>query len=715
MSAAPVTKELALEESANTIWFAPRCCVVVTGDARRVTVGGIVVATVGPKDTALRNVLIVGIAAEPDVHLGQLARAFGVVPETVRLLRQLNVEEGFEALLERKHGGMEPTKRAAVEDRVRKLFDAGHTIEEAHATVRKRVGKSTVARIRKDWAAEKQASAPTSHPEDATERDGASPPEVEAAPALVVAATMEPVPDGGLTAREPATTPLMQHAGTWLLIATVNALGLHARATAAAGERVSGSALRLALDAVVAAFALGERAVEGVRRLATSSGGALLLAARTPSPEWTRRTLCRFSEDAGSAALHFGMARAYLQTARAEGGGEGPVFYVDNHLRPYTGKHVVRKGWRMQDKRVRPGATDYYLHDEDGRPVGRITAPHHGALTDFLSPVTALIRAALPDETSLVAFDRAGAFPEQMAALREANFEFVTYERRPYALLAKSEFTQELELDGERLRWCETRKNLGAGRGRVRRICVRTEEGRQVNLVAHSVRPAPRLIEVMRGRWVQENGFKHGNERWGFNHLDGRAVTPFSPGTVIPNPARRRLDRALRLWRASEGEARRALARLSVNDPRRVRAEHDLNQALAEQRRLEALRPATPAHAPLGETELAGKLVHHQVAYKLALDAIRIACANAESELAAGLAPLLPRPAEAKKVLANLFAAPARIHVTAKAITVTLKAAGTRREMEAVSAFLRGLDQRQLSLPADQATRPLRLRLSQIQ
>jgi hypothetical protein len=32
---------------------------------------------------------------------------------------------------------------------------------------------------------------------------------------------------------------------------------------------------------------------------------------------------------------------------------------VDNHLRPYTGEHVMRKGWRMQDKRAVPGTTDY--------------------------------------------------------------------------------------------------------------------------------------------------------------------------------------------------------------------------------------------------------------------------------------------------------------------------------------------------------------------
>jgi hypothetical protein len=35
-------------------------------------------------------------------------------------------------------------------------------------------------------------------------------------------------------------------------------------------------------------------------------------------------------------------------------------------MRRYTGQEVVRKGWRMQDKRAVPGCSDCYVHDEDG-------------------------------------------------------------------------------------------------------------------------------------------------------------------------------------------------------------------------------------------------------------------------------------------------------------------------------------------------------------
>lgn len=81
----------------------------------------------------------------------------------------------------------------------------------------------------------------------------------------------------------------------------------------------------------------------------------------------------------------------------------------------------------------------------------------------------------------------------------------------------------------------------------ARMEALRMHEDHQVNLLAVSSLPASRLLEIMRGRRSQEDAFKHGAERWGFNALDGRATAPCDPDTIVPNPARRRLDRALRL------------------------------------------------------------------------------------------------------------------------------------------------------------------------
>ena len=302
--------------------------------------------------------------------------------------------------------------------------------------------------------------------------------------------------------------------------------------------------------------------------------------------------------------------------------------------------------------------------------------------------------------------NRAGAHAEPLAALRDAGFEAVTYERKPYPAIAATAFTPTT-ICGEVVGLHESRlRNLGDGRGRVRRIAVMTADGRQVNLLAISTEPAERVVEVLWLRWRQENGFKHGVERWGANQLDGRSVESYPPGTVIPNPARRRLDRALRLARVAEGDARRNLARLPDGD-RRAQAEDDLADALDRQADLESLRPSLPTHALIEETELADTLVRHPDEYKSVIDTIRIVCANAEADLAAVLAPHLRRPREAKKVVANLLAAPGKITVTEGAIHVRLAPAANRSELVAIRQMLVSINARKLTLPGDPKRLPL--------
>ncbi|HTE54843.1 MAG TPA: hypothetical protein VK698_28515 [Kofleriaceae bacterium] len=401
------------------------------------------------------------------------------------------------------------------------------------------------------------------------------------------------------------------------------------------------------------------------------------------------------------------MADRYLAVARTAEG-ELAVFYVDNHMRPYTGDQVVRRGWRMQDKRVRPGSSDYYVHDEDGRPVLRVDVPSHDSLTKWLTPIAKDLRDGLGEEQRiLLAFDRAGSFPEELAALRDAGYEWVTYERKGYPLLAASAFRQ-IEIHGETVGIYEERlKNLGKGRGRVRRIAVLVGD-RQVNFVASSRETAERLVEILWHRWVQENGFKHGVERWGINQLDGRKVEPYPAGTIIPNPFRRRIDRALRLVRSEEGDARNRLAADGLDAKRRAKLEAKLRDAVERRAMLEMVRPIVPKQIAVEDSELAGSLVRHTGELKAVVDTIRVVCANVEADLAAIVAPNLSKPDEAKKVVANLLAAPGRVEVAADHIKVSLAPAANRTERVAIAELLAVANSWTLTLPGDLRGRPLR-------
>lgn len=699
----------------NVRWFSAVGCVIYRPDEAEVFVGGTLIGTFGAKDVGLRNLLLVGLAKDPRIQKGALAAAFGLGAERLRRIRKDVEALGIKALPTKAQGGRQSIVTAALRARFEALFAAGMSAQAAFETMglTTRLSYRTLCRLRQQWAAQAQSITRAQQLDLEVEAAQRVDDATAGGAASTSGASLDDAPrdDVALGEGAPTSGRHVQHLGSWLLLAMTHALGLHAAIIERSSkDRSFRQRLRIVIDSVIIALGIGERSVEGVRRLDTPTSGIVLRAAHVPSASWTRRVLKEHVADASSFWTHAAMMQLYLEREREAD--DAAVFYVDNHMRPYTGKHTLRKTWRMQDKRVRAGNTDYYVHDEDGRPVFRFNVASHDALTLWLSPVTAMLRAALGEsQRILVAFDRAGAFAQQLAQLRDTGFECVTYERRPYPLLSAAAFTDQLVVDGETIGLHESRaKNLRHGRGRVRRIALRMPDGRQVNLLAVSTEPAARLIEIMMGRWVQENGFKHGNTRWGINQLDGRKVEPYPPQTLIPNPARRRLDRALRLARHREGEARRLLATLEPTHPRWARLERYLNEALDEQRTLEALRPSVPKIAPLDETELKDTLVRHSGDYKTLLDTIRIACANAEGELAAILAPRLREPAEAKKVLANLFAAPGDVRVNATSITVTLSPAANRDESNAIAALLDALCRQKLTLPDDPQARPLRFR-----
>ena len=156
--------------------------------------------------------------------------------------------------------------------------------------------------------------------------------------------------------------------------------------------------------------------------------------------------------------------------------------------------------------------------------------------------------------------------------------------------------------------------------------------------------------------------------------------------------------------------ARRILARQPSNAAR-DRAERDLAESLQRQADIEYLRPHVPTHALIEDTELAGRLVHHTGELKTVVDTIRIVCANAEADLSAIVAPALHRPAEAKKVIRNLFNAPGAIRLTDAVIHLDLAPAANRNEREALAHLIEKVNTWDLTLPGDARRRPLRLRL----
>jgi len=709
-------------------WFGKGGCVERHADGTHaVFVRGEILGIYASDDVATRDMYIAVVMEQASRE--DLARAFRVSVATVGRVRTRFNEGGARAVADYGRRGGWTVRTPRLVERLAELFEKGLGPRPAHAAVAKHASYGTVHAIYREWKAGKLAAAPgiialPQEPaqaalsfEASSEAEEQPAAEAEAlAPAAATAAATPGEPT--LEAVAPATGTVVQHVGSWLLLGGLRELGFHDLAAHHRQDAVAAASLRTAIDATAISLGLGEGSVEGVRRIATPTTETLLRHAGGVTASWVRRVLHDFA-DASAKPFSEAMARRLLSRA---GAGEDRVFlYVDNHLRPYTGEHVIRKGWRMQAKRAVPGTTDYYVHDEEGCPLYRISTTSHDSLCAWLMPVVEFAQLSLGDEvTPVLFFDRGGAFPETMAELRDAGAEFVTYERKPYRELGATDFKESLSITLAsaprrpiRIAYSEApQKNLRAGRGRVRRIALLMPDGAQINLLAVSALPADALIRGQLARWgVQENQLKHGVERWGINHLDGRRVEEYPPDALVPNPARRRLDRVLKLSHTAEGEAWRRWARLEPDDPEREQAKRDIDRAMERQRELMALRATIPAVAPVSETPLAGLLRRHELGYKNVLDTLRISLANLEADYATMLARHLDRPREAKKLLAALFAAPGTVHLGSRSVTIRLMPAAGASERAALRAFLADLTRRRLSLPGDPDRRRLSWRL----
>jgi len=705
------------ETEPDRIWFGKGGCVERHDDGTNaVFVRGELLGIYASDDVATRDMFIAVVREQGSRE--DLARAFRVSVATVgRVVRRFN-EGGARAVADYGRRGGWTVRSPKLVQRLAELFEKGLGPRAVHAAVAKYASYGTVHAVYREWRESRSATVvvaalePPPQPslsftasskvEEQPVAEVASPGPAETPPSS--ATSGEPT----LEAVTPATGTVVQHAGSWLLLGGLRELGFHDLAAQHRGDAVAAASLRAAIDATAISLGLGEGSVEGVRRIATPTVETLLRHAGGVTASWVRRVLHDFA-DASAKPFAEAMARRLLSRA---GAGEDRVFlYVDNHMRPYTGEHVIRKGWRMQDKRAVPGTTDYYVHDEEGCPLYRMSTTSHDSLCAWLMPVVEFARLSLGEEvTPVLFFDRGGAFPKTMAELRDAGAEFVTYERKPYRELGATEFNESLSITlasqprrPTRIAYTEApQKNLRFGRGRVRRIALLMPDGAQINLLAVSALPAEALIRGQLARWgLQENQLKHGVERWGINHLDGRRVEEYPPDELVPNPARRRLERVLKLSHTAEGEGWRKLARLAPDDPDRERIERDVRAAMERQRELMALRATVPAVAPVSETPLAGLLRRHELGYKNVLDTLRISLANLESDYATMLARHLDRPREAKKLLASLFAAPGTIHLGSRGVTVRLMPAANESERAALRAFLVDVTRRRLSLPGD--------------
>ncbi|HYA40280.1 MAG TPA: hypothetical protein VEF34_03190 [Syntrophobacteraceae bacterium] len=401
--------------------------------------------------------------------------------------------------------------------------------------------------------------------------------------------------------------------------------------------------LRTSLVAYILLSLLRIPRPENLKEYAPGDLGRIVGLDRMPEVKTLRRKLARLASLKGSRELGREMAKHRI---RLRGRLLG-FLYVDGHVRVYHGKRSIPKAFDPRKRLAVPATTDYWINDRTGDPLFVVTADANLHMTKMLVPVLEQVRELIGSDRRLtIVFDRGGWSPKLFSRLLAMHFDILTYRKgRTRRVNEKRFMLREARLDGRRVKYLlyDQAVRFLKGTLRLRQITRLLESGHQTPILTsrwdlRDIVIAYRMFE----RWRQENFFKYMREEFLIDALTDYDVEPDDPTRSVPNPARKEVDKQLRLARTKLIELQETYgsAMLKRNNPTTLAftpAEKKIRQEITEVRgriaRLRACRKKTPAHIPLAEMQSAQQAVKLSTERKHLTNILKMVAYQIESDL----------------------------------------------------------------------------------
>ena len=698
-----------------------RCTLRVEGEQRVVVVSGVPVHHYAANDAVAEGYAMVFLADSGFAQQNQIARAFGCSVRTVRRHQQRYAEGGMSALATR--CGWRTGRRRVATGRLRAISklkarglgncEIARRLGVTEKAIRKLTPPSErEAQLVLPLAARETASAGTTQSDDtasaaALAESPATPPQPSVTGEQPVADTQtrvaapseepeqEPVPmsldvdpDDREHDRMLACFGLLDDAapvfgnraavlGAGVLVAIpflVNSgiFRISRRLYGEIGPAFYG--LRTTLLTLLLMALLRIKGTEGLKERDPAMLGRILGLDRAPELKTVRRKLTRLASHHQAERLGAELARLRVEQRGSLMG----FLYVDGHVRAYHGRHKLPKTHIARIRLSLPATTDYWVNDQAGDPLFVVTAEANAGLVKMLPPLLEQVQKLVGDKRITVVFDRGGWSPKLFKKLI-VSFDILTYRKGRCRQVSETRFRlRRAKLDG---RWVEYRLHdqpvrFLKGKLRLRQVVRLSNDGHQTQVLTsrwdlRDIEIAYRMFE----RWRQENFFKYMREEFLLDALVDHQVEPDDPTRSVPNPARRPLDKKIRLAKAELTKLEGAYGAAALDNPEAARptmrgfkiAHGKLaNQLRAARKRVAELlaeRRALPTRVELRDAS-DGAVIKLASERKHLTDILRMIAYQAESDLLALLQPHYARAGqEGRTLLHHIFAAAADIEV----------------------------------------------------
>jgi transposase len=452
---------------------------------------------------------------------------------------------------------------------------------------------------------------------------------------------------------------------------------------------------------------LGKTTVEAAKHLRRWEFGPLIGAGRAPAVKTLRRKLAALVEQA--QALHYGqrLTKRWIDQAMVA----TAYLYVDGHMKLYTGKRKLAEVWNSQRRMPLPGVLQYFVNDQQGRPLLFVTEEANASLAKAMPRVVAAVREVVGERKFTIVFDRGGYDGKLFQWLRSERIDFITYQRGTPKLPPTSFRRRSCRFEGRRVTMVIAGDQVKVGKsGPWRRIVVRSKDGHQTPILT-SLGPevaAVRIACLIFARWRQENFFRYMRERHGLDQLLGYAHGEADGDRLVANPEWKKIDRELKARRQELIALRAELGQAVLDEPRDSgRTAHGLKIAqkgsVGRLRELEGqiedllqTRAALPRQIPLAK---AGARQVMLVEQKQIIDRVKITAYNAEEWLLDLLLRHYPNPHDVRDLLRSFARLSGEMRTHGGRVVITIDAPDLPLHRRVLRALCQDLNQTASTFP----------------
>lgn len=417
---------------------------------------------------------------------------------------------------------------------------------------------------------------------------------------------------------------------------------------------------------------LGYHSWESFKTVSRRLWGVLVGRRRGPTPVTLRAKV------AALALLHVGgrlmeaLAGRFVAAQRVAVG----VLYYDGHFRPYYGPQKLGKGYYTQRRMPVPGTYTYFVNDGRGRPLFFLLAEATTHLTRMLPALVARTRAIIGTQILTVVFDRGGYSAKVFQALADLQVLFITYAAKLPVQLPEASFTP-IQV---RYRYRTVAYGVWEGThnvkdyGELRLVVVQKGRKQTPILTNDRTRSAAEVVELLLGRWSQENFFKTMVREYGLDVVGVYDTTSADPDATVPNPAHRALSAQVKKVNRQRQQVAGHLGKAYAKGEKETATElaQQLNQLETQRRELLQQRRSLPAAVPAGEVAETTQRLRFE--RRLLHDTMRV-CAYALNEaLLEQFARHYDNPDDIRQVLRSLVRSKGLVRLEGGVFTVRLAA-----------------------------------------